>query len=85
MNKIDSALRRAWRQAPDVDVDVIVHVDDAPKRVAALKEKGLAVRRVFALTQTVAGACKAAAARDIADLPFVSRIEIDRPVRATRS
>jgi hypothetical protein len=84
MNKVDGALRRASHEDADAELEVIVHTDDAQARLPSLKEQGLRVRRVIGLTQTVAGTCRAGNVDDLAQLPFVRRIELDRPVRAGR-
>ena len=84
MDKVDGPLRRATRDDANADVSVIVHTDDAQARVSALKQQGLRVRRVLGLTQAVAGTCRAGSIADLAKLPFVRRIELDRPVRASR-
>jgi hypothetical protein len=84
MNKVDGALRRASHEDADAELEIIVHTDDAQARLPSLKEQGLRVRHVIGLTQTVAGTCRAGNVDDLAQLPFVRRIELDRPVRATR-
>ncbi len=81
MDKVDSGLRAAWRSDADAELPIIVHVDEPAKRLPALKEQGLVVRHVYTLTRAVAGVCRAGRLRDLADLPFVTRIEPDRPVR----
>jgi hypothetical protein len=84
MDKMDSALRRASHNDADADVQIIVHTDDAQARSPSLEKQGLRVRHIVGLTQTVSGTCRAGNVRNLAELPFVHRIELDRPVKRTR-
>ncbi len=83
MASVDRATRQAWSNNPRKWVDLILHVSgDMGSRVAELEERGCRVTRTFRLTRTVGVRCTGRMALELLDKPWVSRVELDRPVQA---
>jgi len=83
MARVDRASRRAWSEHPRRWVDLIVHVSgDVGERVSVLNERGVKVTRTFRLTRAVGIRCTGRMALELAEKPWVTRIEPDRPVQA---
>ena len=85
MATVDPGLRAAWQQHPDTEVELILHVSGELSALSvALAERGVSVRREFSLTRMVSVRCSGQAALGLANLPGVTRIEADHPVKALR-
>ncbi len=85
MQKLDSAIRKAWREHPDQEVDLIVHYSgDLSEISAVLSRRGVQVKRQFGLTHTISLRCSAHVALGLLKEPWVTRVEADRPVKALR-
>ena len=83
MAKTDAAIRQAWEKNPGESFDLIVRVSGSARaRSAALEERGVRVRRRFRLTRAVGIRCSGKTALGLLDVPWITRIEPDRPVKA---
>ena len=81
--KVDPRLRAAWKAHGNEPVDLIVHVQGATReRSAEVEAMGAEVKRRFRLTRTLSIRCQGKTAVKLLDLPWVERIEPDRPVKA---
>lgn len=80
---IDPQLKQALQARLGDEFHLLVRVDriDADQE-QALAARGVTVRRSMTLTPTYAVACTGAAGLGLLDLPWVSRVEEDRPVYA---
>jgi len=80
---VDRATRQAWSSNPRKWVDLIIHVSgDVGEHLAELEAPGCRVTRTFRLTRTVGVRCTGRMALALAEKPWVTRIEPDRPVKA---
>ena len=83
MAQVDPQLLARWRELGDSQVDLIVHVEgDLEARGGELARRGATVRRRYRLTGSLSIRCPAGTALELARLPWVTRIEPDRQVRA---
>lgn len=83
MAEADPSLQEMWRKQPDKFVDLIVHVSgNVRERSADLVAHGVEVKRSFGLTHAFSVRCSGRTALQLLALPWVTRIELDRPVRA---
>ncbi len=79
--KANADLIEVWRAAPQAEVAVIVHVDGpAEQRREDVVESGLAVERVFRLTNTIAARGLACHVLDLLESSWVRRIELDAQI-----
>lgn len=82
MADLDSQMRQDWRDNPDMDVDIIIHVsDDTAARAEELRLCGAEVTP-FRMTRTIRVRCRGKLAWELSQLPWVTRIEPNRPLRA---
>ena len=85
MVKIDATIREAWCKHPDEPVDLIIRVvGNMEEHRAALTKRGAKIRRRFRLTRALGVRCSGKTALELLDLPWITRIEPDRPVKAFR-
>jgi len=85
MNDVDSAIRKAWQNNPDEPVDLIVRISgDMGQLGATLEQRGIVVKRRFRLTHSLGIRCSGQAALQLLKEPWITRIELDRPVKALR-
>jgi len=83
MVEVEPSIRDAWRGHPDEPVDLIIHVaGNVHERSTALSDRGLEVRRPFRLTQALGIRCSGRQALALVDVPWITQIEPDRPVKA---
>jgi hypothetical protein len=80
---IDPHLQQALQARRNDEFHLLLRVDqiDADKE-QALVARGVIVRRSLTLTPTFAVTCTGATGLNLLDLPWVRRIEEDRPVYA---
>ena len=79
--KAATDLLRSWKDHPEAQLSVIVHVSGAPAQyVDALAAHGVSVVRVFRLTSTVAARGPAHRVLDLLEEPWVDKIEPDRQI-----
>ena len=82
MKKIDAELLTRLRAAPEAEFRLIVKTQGEPGQyVARLQALGIAVRRKFRLTRSLAITARADAALQLADEAWVEKIEEDQIVR----
>jgi hypothetical protein len=80
---IDPQLKQALQTGRGDEFHLLVRVDQVDAgREQALVARGVIVRRSMSLTPTFAVVCTGAAGLSLLDLPWVHRIEEDRPVYA---
>ncbi|MCD6518972.1 MAG: hypothetical protein J7M05_03500 [Anaerolineae bacterium] len=85
MGKVDAKSQQTWQENPERTFDLIVRVvGDVEKRAAELERHGMKVRRRLRLSGSLGIRCKGKKALELLKLPWVKRIEPDRPVRALR-
>ena len=83
--KVDPELEQAIKRAPQALVSVIVHVQGAPAQyVGPVESLGLSVARTFRLTNTLAVRGAAFCVLQLADRPWVIKIESDRQITTQR-
>ena len=71
----------AWKDDPEAQISVIVHVSDPPGQyVDALTAHGVSVVRVFRLTSTVAASGSARCVLGLLEEPWVDKIEPDQRI-----
>jgi hypothetical protein len=81
--KTSKELIESWRADPTVEVSVIIHVDGpAGRYVSQVVEHGLAVGRVFELTDTISASGTGSTVLGLLEEPWVNRIELDQEIRA---
>ncbi len=81
MATIASDLKAKLQNAPDMHVRLILRCKDDPTRyVESIEARGLTVRHVYTLMNGIAIEGTASAALQLADEPWVTSIEEDRPV-----
>lgn len=81
--KIESALAATLRGQPQQSFDLLVRVDRADdQRQAQVEAFGATVRRRLTLLPTFAVTCTGATALQVAEQPWVQRVEDDGPVFA---
>jgi len=72
---------RVWRQDPQAQVSVIVHVDGATDQyVETLGGLGMSVVRAFRLTNTIAAKGLARCVLDLLEKPWVEKVEPDQKI-----
>lgn len=83
MLMIDPALRESLSKRPQDEADLIVRVSgDLEQRAVLLAQRGVQVKHQLRLTHALAIRCTGQAALELLSLPWVERVERDRPVRA---
>jgi len=83
MARVDRASRQAWSENPRRWVNLILHLSgDMSERMGVLEKRGCKVTRTFRLTRAVGVRCTGRMALELAEKPWVTRIEPDRPVKA---
>jgi hypothetical protein len=84
--KADAELRQAWLAQPDQPVNLIVRVRSGDMRALGdeLSTLGVDVVRRYRLTRSLSVRCTGSKAVKLLDLPWVERVEADRPVKALR-
>ena len=83
--KVDPELEQILKRAPQANAAVIVHVQGDPAQYAGSVESlGLSVARIFRLTNTLAVHGVASAVLQLADRPWVVKIESDRQITTQR-
>ena len=83
MSKVDPAIRKEWVERPNEAVDLILHVEgSASERHDALVERGVEIRRRFRLTRSLSIRCDGKTAIKLLKIPWITKIEADRPVKA---
>ncbi len=81
--KIEPALAATLRGQPQHSFDLLVRVDRADdQRQAEVEALGATVRRRLTLLPTFAVTCTGATALQVAEQPWVQRVEDDGPVVA---
>jgi len=82
VKKIDAELLTRLRAAPEAEFRLIVKTQGEPGQyVARLQALGIAVRRKFRLTRSLAITARADAALQLADEAWIEKIEEDQIVR----
>ena len=82
MKKIDAELLTRLRAEPEAEFRLIVKTEGEPGQyLARLQALGIAVRRKFRLTRSLAITARADAALQLADEGWVEKIEEDQIVR----
>ncbi len=85
MTDIDPAIRKAWQSSPNEPVDLIIRVSgDMSQLGATLERRGIVVKHRFRLTHSLGIRCSGQAALQLLKEPWITRIELDRPVKALR-
>ena len=83
--KAKPGLVEAWRDHPESEVSVILHVDgSADQYVGAVEARGLNVVRTFRLTNTIAARGAAGRLLSLLDEPWVQMVELDQTITAFR-
>lgn len=83
MAEVPPELRQEWRKNPGQAVQLVLRVEgDLAERARALEEKGIDVRRQLRLTHSLSVTCNGRQAQGLARIPWITRIALDRPVRA---
>ena len=83
--KVDPELEHTLKSAPQADVAVIVHVHGDPTQyTGSIASLGLATTRTFQLTNTLAVHGAASCVLELADRPWVIKIESDRQIKTQR-
>ena len=81
--KTDAETRKDWESHPGKHFDLIIRVKgNVTERLSELEDAGVSVERRFRLTHSLGIRCKGRQALALLDLPWVIRVEPDRPVRA---
>jgi hypothetical protein len=79
--KVDPELGQILKRAPQANVAVIVHVQEDPTLyVGPVESLGLSVVRTFRLTNTLAVRGVASHVLQLADRPWVTKIERDQKI-----
>lgn len=85
MVAIDPEIRAAWQSNPDEPIDLILRVaGDISQLVATLEQRGITVKRRFRLTNSLAVRCNGRTALQLLNEPWITHIDVDRPVKAFR-
>jgi len=80
---IDPALRESLGKRPRDEANLIVRVSgDLEQRAVLLAQRGVQVKHHLRLTKALAIRCTGETALQLLNLPWVERVEEDRPVRA---
>lgn len=80
---IDPQLQQALQTQHNAMFSLLLRVDRiGDDREQALHTRGVAIRRRLTLVPTFAVTCTGAAGASLLDLPWIQRIEEDRPVYA---
>ncbi|MEA3407060.1 MAG: hypothetical protein U9R48_03130 [Chloroflexota bacterium] len=83
MAKVDAELRKAWRNNPSADFDLIIHTEgNLGERSKSLEDLGVEIKRRFRLTGGASVRCTGRTALKLARRSWITRIETDRPVSA---
>jgi hypothetical protein len=83
MATVEPAIRQSWAENPGEEVDLIIHFSgDAGEASAALARLGVQVKRRFVLTRSLSIHCQAQHALQLLSEPWVTRLQLDRPVKA---
>lgn len=81
--KIDPQLKQTLQIQRDGQFMLLLRVDQIDaSREQALRARGVTIRRSLTLVPTFAVTCTGAVALSLLDLPWVGRVEEDRPVYA---
>ncbi|NLG50477.1 MAG: hypothetical protein GX552_10245 [Chloroflexi bacterium] len=85
MPKVSSDVRKTWLEQQDQPFDLIIHVEgNARERSDELQALGFQVKRSFRLTNSISLRGTGKQALQLLDIPWVTRVEPDRPVHAYR-
>ena len=85
MPKVPSDVRKLWLEQQDQPFDLIVRVEgNAQERSTELQALGFQVKRSFRLTNSVSLRGTGKQALQLLEIPWVTRIELDRTVHAFR-
>jgi len=85
MVDVDPVIQEAWQSNPNESVDLILRISgDVSQLAVALEQRGIAVKRRFRLTHSLAIRCSGKAALQLLKEPWITRVEADRPVKALR-
>jgi hypothetical protein len=80
---IDPVLKESLGTRPREWANLIVRVSgDIEQRAVLLSQRGVQIKHQLRLTKALAIRCSGEAALQLLNLPWVERIEEDRPVRA---
>ena len=83
--KMDPELEQTLKREPQANVAVIVHVQgDSAHYAGSIESLGLSVVRTFRLTNTLAVRGAAFCVLQLADRPWVIKIESDRQITTQR-
>lgn len=81
--KIDPQLKQALQVQRSSEFQLLVRVDQIEEgREQALRARGATIRRRLTLLPTYAVTCSGAVGLGLLDLPWIQRVEEDRPVYA---
>ncbi len=81
MARIDPALKSKLQLDPNAQVRLILQCQDDPSQhVTSVQARGLTVRHVYTLMNGIAVEGKASNALQLADEPWVTSVEEDRPI-----
>jgi hypothetical protein len=83
--KANEDLIEAWRDRPNKEIAVIIHVDGpADQHVDVVEAHGISVVRAFRLTNTIAARGAAGQVLRLLDEPWVQMVEMDQTVTTFR-
>jgi hypothetical protein len=83
MAQVEASARQAWQRAPRKKVDLILRLSgNVGEHAAELEGQGVEVVRRLLLARALAVRCSGARALRLAELPWVTRIEVDQAVQA---
>ncbi|HSN77374.1 MAG TPA: hypothetical protein VL334_20075 [Anaerolineae bacterium] len=79
--KIDPQLKQAMQAQPDAEFLLLLRVDQIDASCEqALAARGVSIRRSLTLVPTFAVTCTGSVGLSLLDLPWIHRVEEDRPV-----
>jgi hypothetical protein len=85
MAQLKLDLSTALKDRSHEPVDLIIHISGEMSALEPLlAQRGVEVRRQFRLTRALSIRCNGSVALSLAKEPWVSRMELDRPVNALR-
>jgi hypothetical protein len=81
--KIDPQLKQTMQAQPNAEYMLLLRVDQIEaSNQQALAARGVTIRRSLTLVPTLAVTCTGAVGLNLLDLPWIRRVEEDRPVYA---